>query len=266
MAQMLLFADPRPLVERLGADFFRRAPQCPGVYLMRDGTDSVLYVGKAKNLRKRLASYRVANPERLPLRHLRLLRAVERIELRACADEASALAHESALLRTLRPPFNRASTWPGPPRYLAWRLTERTLDLAVAEAVDGSWQNHGPLGAGAIHIRASLARVLWCAFHPQAGIAGLPEGWFRGRHAQVSTIHLRQDCASEHRDCSMHIDKLFAGQPKPFCDWILGRTVSWIHPFDLSVRDADLEAISRFVERSLHFATSSSKVLPVTIG
>jgi excinuclease UvrABC nuclease subunit len=76
MAQMLLFADPRPLVERLGPEFFRRAPQSPGVYLMRDRADSVLYVGKAKNLRKRLASYRVANPERLPRRHLRLLRAV----------------------------------------------------------------------------------------------------------------------------------------------------------------------------------------------
>src|SRR5579862_2855369 len=171
MAQMLLFADPRPLVERLGPEFFRRAPQGPGVYLMRDRADSVLYVGKAKNLRKRLASYRVANPERLPRRHLRLLRAVERIELRNCADEPSALAHESALLRTLRPPFNRAGTWPGPPRYLAWRLTERTLDLAVSEAADVSWQNYGPLGAGAVNIRDSLARLLWCAFHPEAGMA-----------------------------------------------------------------------------------------------
>ncbi len=31
--QKLLFADPRPLVERLGRDFFRRLPQTPGVYL-----------------------------------------------------------------------------------------------------------------------------------------------------------------------------------------------------------------------------------------
>src|SRR5438128_1743588 len=36
MSQMLLFADARPLVERLGQSFFRQAPQCPGVYLMRD--------------------------------------------------------------------------------------------------------------------------------------------------------------------------------------------------------------------------------------
>ncbi len=80
MAQMLLFPDPRPLVERLGADFFRRAPDHPGVYLMRDASDTVLYIGKAKSLRKRLASYRVANPERMRRRHLRLLHAVVRNE------------------------------------------------------------------------------------------------------------------------------------------------------------------------------------------
>jgi len=56
MTQMLLFADPQPLVERLGPDFFRRAPERPGVYLMRDAAATVLYVGKAKNLRRRLAS------------------------------------------------------------------------------------------------------------------------------------------------------------------------------------------------------------------
>src|SRR5271163_399261 len=102
MAQLLLFPDPRPLVERLGADFFRQAPENPGVYLMRDAADAVLYVGKAKSLRKRLASYRVANPDRMRRRHLRLLRAVARIELQECPDEISALDRESELLRELR--------------------------------------------------------------------------------------------------------------------------------------------------------------------
>ena len=39
---MLLFPDSRPLVERLGPDFFRTAPTCPGVYLMRDSNGTVL--------------------------------------------------------------------------------------------------------------------------------------------------------------------------------------------------------------------------------
>src|SRR6266481_1825131 len=121
-AQQLMFPDPQPLVERLGREFFQTIPSCPGVYLMRDGAGTVLYVGKAKNLRKRLTSYRVANPDRMPRRHLRLLRAVEWIELEECASESSALARESHLLRSLRPRFNRAGTWPGSPRFLLWRV------------------------------------------------------------------------------------------------------------------------------------------------
>src|SRR5438093_425553 len=106
-AQRLLFPAPQPLVERLGREFFLQLPECPGVYLMRDASDAILYIGKAKNLRKRLGSYRVANPDRVPRRHLRLLRAVARIELQECADEPSALARESELLRSMRPKFNR---------------------------------------------------------------------------------------------------------------------------------------------------------------
>ncbi|MBO4747526.1 MAG: GIY-YIG nuclease family protein, partial [Clostridiales bacterium] len=38
-------------------------PTDPGVYLMKDASDSVIYVGKAKNLRNRLRSYFGKNPQ-----------------------------------------------------------------------------------------------------------------------------------------------------------------------------------------------------------
>ena len=129
--QLRLLPEAQPLVDRLGRAFFRTLPTHPGVYLLRDSRDDVLYVGKAKNLRKRLNSYRVANRERLPRRLLRLLHQAARIEWHACPDEAAALARERELLLSLRPRFNRAGVWPAPPRFLAWRATETALELTI---------------------------------------------------------------------------------------------------------------------------------------
>ena len=53
---MRLFPAPKPLVERLGVEFFRRVPTAPGVYLMAGERERLLYVGKAQNLRQRLNS------------------------------------------------------------------------------------------------------------------------------------------------------------------------------------------------------------------
>ena len=103
MSQTLLFPDPKPLDQRLGKKFFRRVPRRPGVYLMKDASDKVLYVGKAKDLKQRLNNYRVANPDRMARRHLRMVREVTRIEFQFCPSEAAALKRESKLLRSIKP-------------------------------------------------------------------------------------------------------------------------------------------------------------------
>ena len=121
--QLWLFPPPKPLVERLGTDFFRALPDGPGVYLMCGATGGVLYVGKARNLRKRLASYRVANPERLPRRIIRLLYRVTRIEYDECPTEEAARNREELLICVLNPRFNGAGkVWP------RWGTEHRTFD------------------------------------------------------------------------------------------------------------------------------------------
>src|SRR5438093_13554886 len=106
--QLWLFPPPRPLVERFGERFFRQIPDRPGVYFLCGRKEGVLYVGKAKNLRKRLASYRVANPERLPRRIIRLLHQVRRIEWDECRSEEAACHREELLICVLTPKFNAA--------------------------------------------------------------------------------------------------------------------------------------------------------------
>ena len=108
VGQLWLFDPPKPLVERFGEEFFAALPTGPGVYFFCGTGEGVLYVGKARNLRKRLASYRVANPERLSRRIIRLLHQVRRIEWDECVTEEAARQREELLICVLAPKFNAA--------------------------------------------------------------------------------------------------------------------------------------------------------------
>jgi hypothetical protein len=120
------------------------------------------------------------------------------------------------------------------------------VELAVLNAADSQWHSTGPIGAAAIQIRAVLARVLWCAIHPDCGVAGLPEGWFDGRLPKIAAISLQADCLFELENCGQ-LENLFAGQPQGFCEWVARRTAFWTQCFDINARDADLEALTTFL-------------------
>jgi DNA polymerase III epsilon subunit family exonuclease len=80
------------------------APPRPGVYLFRDRNDSVLYVGRARDLRARLRSYFRSERQRPAVEAA--LAAVERIEWRVLGSELEAALTELRLIRELRPPAN----------------------------------------------------------------------------------------------------------------------------------------------------------------
>src|ERR1043165_7366323 len=143
--QQFLFAPEKPLVKKLGKKFFRKIPKHAGVYKMRNAQDEIVYVGKAKDLRQRLSSYRVANPERLGRRHLRLLQQVTRIEFDLCPNESSALKHEAKLIREIKPRFNRAGVWQGKAQFLCWRFVEEHVEFSVQEAPLMGWERFGSL-------------------------------------------------------------------------------------------------------------------------
>ena len=79
------------------------AGESPGVYLMRDAAGVVQYVGKAKNLKKRLLSYLHTD---LPRKTAALMQKVAGVELRLCASEDLALLLEASLIRQLKPRYN----------------------------------------------------------------------------------------------------------------------------------------------------------------
>ncbi len=80
-------------------------PTSPGVYLMHDAGDKILYVGKAKNLRSRLRSYFSASGDSRPQVRF-LLGRVERIETIVTDTEKEALILENTLIKKHRPRYN----------------------------------------------------------------------------------------------------------------------------------------------------------------
>ncbi len=87
------------------ADFLKSVPHSPGVYLMLDKKSAILYVGKAKDLQKRLASYaRFSGAEHN--KTTVMLDRVERVETIITRTEKEALILEASLIKQHKPRYN----------------------------------------------------------------------------------------------------------------------------------------------------------------
>ncbi len=84
----------------------RALPDQPGVYLFRDGEGRVVYVGKAKSVRKRVASHFSKAPVPSSPGHAEMVASVEQIECVVVASEAEALLAEQSFIKQHRPRFN----------------------------------------------------------------------------------------------------------------------------------------------------------------
>jgi DNA polymerase III subunit epsilon len=139
------------------------APTVPGVYLFRDRNGTVLYVGKARDLRARLRSYFAGSRQRPAVEAA--LGALERVEWRELGSELEAALEELRLIRELRPPANARVARPERYAYLARKRERWTV---VKEP--------GPFGPVRSKHRARLAaRALdGCdGEHPRDGLPAL---------------------------------------------------------------------------------------------
>ncbi|HXH12018.1 MAG TPA: GIY-YIG nuclease family protein [Alphaproteobacteria bacterium] len=96
-------------------------PERPGVYHFRSARGAILYIGKALNLRRRIASY-VQRRAGQPAKLRRMLARARGVTIEETGSELEALLLESRLLKRETPPFNQLST-----RYAALPFVKLTL-------------------------------------------------------------------------------------------------------------------------------------------
>ena len=113
-------------------------PHAPGVYLFRDETDRVLYVGTSKDLRKRVRSYFTASETRTRIGEM--VQIAHRVEAITCATPLEAEVRELRLIAQHKPPYNRRSRFPEKVSYL--KLTGEAwprLSIVAARGEDGDY-------------------------------------------------------------------------------------------------------------------------------
>ncbi|MCB1693186.1 MAG: excinuclease ABC subunit UvrC [Pseudomonadales bacterium] len=84
--------------------FLKHLTSRPGVYRMYDESDTILYVGKAKNLKNRVSSY--FRTTALTVKTMALVARIARVEYTVTSSETEALLLEQSLIKEHRPPYN----------------------------------------------------------------------------------------------------------------------------------------------------------------
>ena len=157
---------------KFGADFLARVPREPGIYRMYDAAGGLLYVGKARNLRRRLAQYRTTRRTKKDRKRRALVRSAERIEWQTCASELEASLTEIGLIQTLRPKRNVAGAFPFLYPFIGIQVDgdDTRFCLTTSSEAFAAYELHGAFRSREVTGEAffALMRLLRFVGHPSA--------------------------------------------------------------------------------------------------
>ena len=91
---------------KFGAEFLESLPGSPGVYLVYDQLDDLIYVGKAKNMKRRLLQYRNTLRRKKHRRMRGIVQEATRIEIQRAETDLDACLMETMLIQKYRPRWN----------------------------------------------------------------------------------------------------------------------------------------------------------------
>jgi hypothetical protein len=217
-----LFPAEPLLEQRLGAERFESIPPSPGVYRFYSRTGELLYVGKAKNLRRRLFSYKRAKAGGVSRKVSRMIGQIASFVYVETETERDALLLENRMIRGERPPFNHVNKQTEAYYFVYLKPDESGLEFRLAMRIHedteeaywhGCYKGHTPvrqsLGCllrllqmaeygiqSPMHLPVQLTRNLtpmryWLPWRGgespalQNGIQYLLERWIKGESCEI---------------------------------------------------------------------------------
>ena len=233
--QLNLFATRSVLCERFTPTFFRSIPRRPGVYLMSDEQNRVIYVGKAKDLRARLGSYRYADAS-CSRKTARLIARVRNIRWQVHPTEEAALLEENRLLRELRPRFNRMNTWPRAYRFVRIAAVAAGVELSLSGERDQAC--YGAFKGASRETFGALLRLLMSI---TSSYSTLPRQLVCGRGPLAFKF---SEAIARHWMDELHA--FLRGQGEPLLETLSASSRCDNTAFHVLFRAADLAAVEHF--------------------
>lgn len=171
---------------KFGGDFLARVPSEPGTYRLYDAAGTLIYVGKARNLRRRLAQYRTTRRTKKDRKRRGLVRMADRIEWEVCASELEASLSEVRLIQTLRPRRNIAAAFSFLYPFIGIQVDgpDTRFCLTTSPEAFSGFEVHGAFRSRQITREAffALMRLLRFVAHPAARRRGDRRGVPRYSH------------------------------------------------------------------------------------
>lgn len=134
-------------------------PECPGVYLMRDSVGIIIYVGKSKNLKKRVSSY-FSDSDRYTSKLENLMRNLHDFEYITTDTEFEALLLECDLIHQHKPAYNRQMKNPNSYCYIKIDSEAELPEVKIAWDKDNT---DGCIYYGPYNSKSTLQRALQTA-------------------------------------------------------------------------------------------------------
>jgi excinuclease ABC subunit C len=113
----------------------KNLPSSPGIYLMRDSLDNILYVGKSKNLKQRVQSY-FQNSKSHPPKIKKLVKNLKDFEYILTDTEFEAFMLECEYIKKLKPIYNKLMKSPLSYTYVKIQIDDRYSNIEITSIFD----------------------------------------------------------------------------------------------------------------------------------